>query len=117
MNKLITPAILNSYRPKKDKSVSITFETDEKNGHQIMELHGLTGSYGALVFKPEEQLTTAEIKEIDELDLEVSGKTKAQRLRNVLYKVWETTASEYEFKDFYAERMEGLIDKAKEEII
>ena len=117
MNKLITPAILNSYRPKKDKSVSITFETQEYTAQQIGELHGLVGSYGALVFKPEDQLTSAEIKEIDELDLEVGGKTKAQRLRNVLYKVWETTESEVEFKDFYAEKMEGLIDKLKEDIL
>ena len=117
MDKLTTPVILNSYRPKKDKSVSITFETDEKTAQQIGELHSLVGSYGILLFKPENQLTAAEIKEIDELDLEMGGKTKGQRLRNTIYKVWETTGSEVDFKDFYAERMEGLIGKMKDEIV
>lgn len=114
MNKLITPAVLTKYNPRKDKSVTITFETDEKNANQIMELHELMGKYGGLVFKPESQLTVAEIKEIDSLDIEASGKTKSQRLRNKLYVKHQQIGNPGDsFNNFYARAMDAFIEGIK----
>lgn len=106
-----TAAILVKYNPRKDRSVTITFETDEKNAGQVMELHGLMGTYGGLVFKPEDQLTPQEIKEIDSLDLEMGGKTKSQRLRNKLYIKWQQVGNKGDdFNNFYARSMDKIID-------
>ena len=113
--KLHTPVILTSYRPKKDKSVSITFETDEKTAEQIGELHSLTGMYGYLFFKAEDQLTANEIKQINELETEISGKSKSKRLMNVLFRLHEQ-GGEGSFNDFYANKMESIINKYKSKL-
>jgi hypothetical protein len=116
MNKLLTPAILTKYNPRKDKSITISFETDEKSAEQVMELHGLMGMYGVLLFKPVDQLTKAEIKEIDALDMEMAGKSKATRLRDVLY-VLHKQEGEGDFKDYYADKMERIINQIKDKLV
>jgi len=110
-----TPAILTKYNPRKDKSVTISFETDEKSAEQVAELHGLISQYGALVFKPENQLTPQEIKEIDDLDIEMTGKTKSQRLRNVIYRLHEQEGG-VNFNLFYAQKMEEIINHIKSKL-
>jgi len=112
MKKLITSAILTKYSPRKDRSVSLTFELNEQKAEEVAELHRLTGMYGGLVFKPENQLTKQEIEEIDGLEIELSGKTKSQRLRNVLFKLHQQEGGG-DFNDFYAEKMESLISQIK----
>lgn len=109
---LVTPAILTKYNPRKDKSVTISFETNEKNVQQIMELHNLMGTYGGLVFKPEDQLTPQELKEIDDMSFEMHGKSKSNRLRDVLY-ILHKQEGEGDFKDYYAEKMESIINQIK----
>jgi hypothetical protein len=106
--KLLASAILSNYRPKKDKTVSVTFELNEKTAREIGELHELTGSFGYLLFKAEQQLTNSEIKEINELKTEIVGKTKSQRLRSVLYAIWNQGGCG-KFKDFYSYKMEEII--------
>ena len=115
MNKLHTSVYLDRFNTKKDRTVSITFSTNEKTGKEIGELHELTGSFGYLVFKPGDQLTTDEIKAIDELDTELRGKTKSQRLREVLWLLHQQ-GSEGDFIDYYAEKMEGLIEHYKSKL-
>lgn len=112
MNKLLTSAYLSRYNPKKDKSVSIVFETEEKNAEQIGELHNMVGMVGYLCFKPESQLTTQEIKDIDDMETELGGKTKAQRLRSVIY-LLHLQQGKGDFKDYYSEKMEELITHFK----
>tara|TARA_R100001244_G_scaffold124761_1_gene94645 strand:+ start:134 stop:502 length:369 start_codon:yes stop_codon:yes gene_type:complete len=114
MNNLIIPAILTKYNPRKDKSVTISFETQELSTSQVMELHELMGKYGGLMFKPEDQLTKAEIKEIDELDFEMGGKSKSKRLMDVMYLLHKQEQEKLaphlkDFKDYYAVKMEEMI--------
>lgn len=123
MNIFTTPAVLTKYNPRKDRSVTISFETDEKSAEQIAELHGIMGTYGALVFKAEDQLTPKELKEIKSLDLEMAGKSKSERLRNVLYVLHQqenkgSYKDEYavvkrDFNDYYAQKMEEIINHYK----
>jgi hypothetical protein len=117
MNKLHTSVYLDRFNTKKDRTVSITFSTNEKTGKEIGELHELTGSFGYMIFKPEDQLTKDEIKAIDELDTEVSGKTKAQRLRAVLWVSHKANDEGYDdFVDYYAHKMEELIEHFKSKL-
>lgn len=116
--KLLTSACLDGYGRKKDKSVSIRFVTQEKTSQQIAEIDSMIDMFGYLYFKAEEELTKAEMSELDELDTELydNPKTKAQRLRNVLYKVWEQDKPGNEFKEYYAHKMESLIEHFKDKL-
>jgi hypothetical protein len=117
--KILTSCQLYGYRPKKDKSLSLTFITGEKTPAQVMEIHGLLDSFGYLVFKAEEQLTKEEIESLDSLDSDLydNPKTQSQRLRNVLYKLHEQDNQGIpEFKDFYKHETERIITHYKNKL-
>jgi len=118
--KLLTAAQLDNYSNRKDKSVTIRFITQEKMPSEIMDIHAMIGTFGYLYFKPEETLTKKEIEEIDALDTDLydNPKTKSQRLRGVIWKLWEQDNKGFtEFKDFYSNKMEKIITHLKDQII
>ena len=46
-------------------------------------------------------------------DFEFSGKPPSQRLRGVLYRVWEQGKQEYDFAIWYEAQLEKIINKYK----
>lgn len=113
---LLRTVTLDRANRKKDKSVSLTFTTQlEESSEGFMEIDKLLGYSGVLYFKDSGNLTTEEIKELDNVEVEVEGKTKSQRLRNVLWILNEKTNNE-EFNDFYSTKMEEIIEHFKKQI-
>lgn len=120
MLKIITSAQLDSYRRLKDKSVSLRFVTGEKSSNEIMQIDTMVDSFGYLYFKQESQLTNEEEKELDNLDTDLfdNPKTQSQRIRNVLYKFWQSRDTGFkEFKDYYKSETERIISHYKSKII
>ena len=97
-------AIVNKVTTLKDRSVKIEIITRELDPKELAELFYSVNNEIASVDIPEE---TGELK------------SKAQRFRGVLYKVWETNSKEkYKtFSLFYDSVMEQIIDHYKEKII
>lgn len=116
--RLLTSAVLDRYARRKDRSVSITFSTGEKSSADVMNIDQLTDSYGYLYFKAEESLTPDEVKELDNLDTDLydKPKTQSQRLRSVLYKTWEHHGQGMEFKDYYKQETERIINHYKNKL-
>lgn len=116
---LLRTVTLDRANRLKDKSVSITFTTQlEESSENYMEIDKLLGSNGVLYFKDSGTLTTEEVKELDNVEVEVEGKTKSQRLRNVLY-VYHTQSDGYDastFNDFYTLEMERIIEHYKSKL-
>lgn len=108
--------VLTKFNPRKDKSATLTFETLEQTPEEIGELHATTGTFGYLMFKSENQLTDSEIKDINNLETEVHGKSKSKRLMNVMFVLWEQQGKEGKFEDFYAHEMECIITQVKDEL-
>lgn len=116
MNLLIT-ATLDRANRKRDKSVSLTFVTSsEQSSEEYMAIDKELNQTGVLYFKPDGQLTQKEIDELDNVDIELEGKSKSQRLRNVMYILWQQGAEGKNFKDFYSDRMELLIEQIKQKL-
>lgn len=118
--KLLTAAQLEGYSPRKDKTVTIRFSTQEKTPGQVAEIHEMLDTFGYLYFKSEEQLTKNEIAEIDDLDTDLydNAKTQSQRLRNVLYKNWGQDDQGHEkFKEYYKFQTEKIITHFKDKLI
>ena len=108
---LIIGSILDGYRSLKDKTLKITFETQEPSGEQLVQIASLIGRFGFLAFK-EDMFKENEKLAIETLksDYEETGKTKSQRLRSVLYVNFEQDNKGYEvFDDYYNHNMEKLI--------
>lgn len=117
--KLHTSGQLVGYNPRKDKSLTIRFETGEKSPEDVMKIHSMIDTFGYLVFKAENQLTNEEIKELDNLDVELydKPKTQSQRLRNVLFLNWkQETEGHEEFKDYYKSKTDTIIEHFKNKL-
>ena len=117
--RILTAGLVDGYQRRKDKTVSIRFITQEKTSSEIMQIDELVDSYGMLFFKACETLEQSEIEELDKIDLDVfdQPKTQSQRLRNVLYKLWESQGSNGDFKAFYKQKTEQVISHFKEQIL
>jgi hypothetical protein len=117
--KLITAAQLDGYSPRKDKCVTLRFITQEKSPEEIMHIHQMLDGFGYLYFRAEEQLSKEEIDELDalETDLYDQPKTQSQRIRGVLFKMWEQDNKGYsQFKDFYKHHTEKIIEWLKKKL-
>lgn len=122
--RFLTAAMLDGYQRRKDRTVSVRFVTQEQGSDKIMDIDSMLDSYGFLYFRPEEQLREDEIEELDNLDMDIydNRKTQSQRLRAVLYKVWEQGAGEkhidpyLDFKTFYKQETEKIIQHYKNKL-
>lgn len=112
---IIIPAILDSYRSLKDRTLKITFETNEPTPDQLKDIGISVQKFGYLAFNvgEEEGQLQKIMEQIPKTDLEF-GKTKGQRLRGVLYKLFEQDGEGYDvFDDYYAAKMEKIINHYK----
>ena len=115
---LLRQVTLHKVSTRADKSASINFLTQlEQDGEAFKEIYELLNQNGILYFKPSGELTQQEIDEIENSTIEVEGKSKSQRLRNVLYRLWEQEETKVNFNDFYSQRMEQLIEQIKDRLI
>ncbi len=87
-----------------------------------MEMDRLLNDSGTLFFKSNGSLTKEEIKELDNVEIEVEGKTKSQRLRNVLFVYYQQLSKSTEhytdntFDLFYSKEMERIIQHYKDKL-
>ena len=113
MSNLLTQVTLDRANRKKDKSVSLTFITQlEQSSEEFMKIDSLLNDSGVLYFKSNGNLTKEEINALDDVEIEVEGKTKSQRLRNVLY-VYNKQNDNIDFHEFYSQEMERIIEHFK----
>ncbi len=104
----------DTYRTRKDGSVVLCFETGEVTATEVAVLHTLRNSVGIVAFSRRESMSAKEIKEIESIDAEIDSKSKSERLRNVLYVLFQQQPEGYtDFKQFYADRMERIIQQIK----
>jgi len=127
-DRLMLLAGLEGVNSKKDSTFTLRFSTQELTTHQKLAVLEAQNGFGVLVFKyDKETLSDEEIKEIDQIDVDLydNTKTKSQRLRNTLYVLFQQTELKGHetdelkkelWKDFYATRMELLINKIKEKL-
>jgi len=115
---ILLPAELSSYRPKKDKSFSVTFNTRELTPNEVLDINNLMGSYCYLAIK-ENEIDNAELEILRELKTDLdTGKSPSQRMRNVLYILFNQDNEGYEnFKDYYEHKMNVFIESLKNRIL
>lgn len=112
---LIIGSILEDFRSLKDKTLKLTFSTNEPTPEQIMGIASLTQKFGYLAFK-EDAFKTHEKDVLEGLESEYEdkGKTPAQRLRNVFYVKWQQDPQGYQdFNLYYDYYMNKIIEHYK----
>ena len=119
---------LEGINSKKDNTFSLRFGTQELTETQKLDVIRAQNGFGILVFKyDKESLTDKEMKEIDNIDVDIYEKNKSQseRLRNVLYRFFEQTELQghesketirHLFSDFYRTKTEQIISHFKSKL-
>ena len=115
---LIIPAQLSTYSSLKDRTLKLVFETLEPTPEQLTGIALNQQKFGYLAFKIDtfRQIEKDVINKL-ESDYQEQGKSKAQRLRAVLYRYFEQDSKGYEvFDDYYNYQMEKLINHYKNKL-
>ena len=97
-----------------DGSVSINIHTQELNDETMMRIFNLRKKPGMVLISSGD-ITKQEIEAVENFssDYEFNGKTPSQRLRGVLYRVWEQGKQEYDFAIWYDSQLTRIINKYK----
>jgi hypothetical protein len=87
---IILPAQLDGLRTLADKTIKVTFETGELTPQDLLGLMENIHQFGYLAFK-KEPFAEKEKEMLDNIksDFTFKGKTSSQRLRSVLYLMWQ----------------------------
>lgn len=99
---------------KVDGSVKLIFETRELSGVDIAVLADYRQKEGWLLFSPNE-LESADIPD-EKADSMTNQKTQAQRIRAVIFRLWEQNGKKGDFESYYKAATERMIDQLKEKL-
>jgi len=112
MNPIKIPAILDGSLRKKDRSYSIRFTTSLEVGKEDRDMiDAMFQTEGWLIFAPND----AKEVEIPKDQAEVGQKPRSQRLRGVLFFLWEKKYKDSypDFDAFYNSKMDKWIEDIK----
>ena len=99
-------------RKVSDKTMNVRFNTCEATSEELAIWDEFAGFTGQLAFS----LDSIQEEDIPIEDTEFQTKTPSQRLRGVLFRVWETEGSKGEFNDYYRTEMERIINHFKNKL-
>ena len=116
--RVLMPAILDGYQRRKDRTVSLRFITQEKTSSEVMQIDEALHKFGVLYFRGEENMNSDEVEELDKVELDIydEPKTQSQRLRNVLFILWKQEGEKGDFKTFYKQKTEEIIQHFKNKL-
>jgi len=112
---MIFPAILESVKSRKDKSISLNLGTQEMTPQQSAELMSYNQSFLYVMFKPDD-ISNEEQKVMDSLKSEEDSERPSQskRMRSVLYLLWKQKSEGYDdFARYYDYKMNKFIESLK----
>lgn len=113
--KVLLPATLSKVTSRKDRSYTLSFDTRELSGTEAATLLGELMNEGWLLYSPNEDLKEADVPD-EKADSMTGQKTQAQRLRGVIYRLWEQSGKKGNSNEYYLSIMESLIDQLKERL-
>lgn len=116
---ILIPAILIGYKSRVDKTLVLSFETNEPTPEQITNIALSIQCAGFLAFN-KDVFKTAQLEIIEETkaDYEDKTKTPSKRMRNVLFIAWKQKNEGYErFEDYYKFKMDMFINHVKKQLI
>jgi hypothetical protein len=112
MKKIQFNAIITGIRSKVDGSLGITLGTPEMSPEEKAEFMRLQGVNLIALFAPLDEKTVPTYK----INRDLENKTPAQRLRGVLYIMWEQAGMKGDFDEFYRKHMEKIMDTLKDKL-
>lgn len=115
--KIVLTGILENISTRSDNSVKLTVGSQEMDAADAGNLFVLRNKFIKLLLS-DNNISPMEETLIDEQKLKDGKKvkTKSQRLRAVLYRVWEHSETGLDFDTWYDEEMEKIISHFKQKL-
>lgn len=107
------PVLISSLATKVDGSIKISLETRELGHQDSATLFELRGAEAWAIISPSE-IRDEDVKlPTEKADPSLGTKTPSQRLRAVLYRLWEQNPKGVDFESFYRIKLESIIEQLK----
>jgi Ribonuclease G/E len=114
---VIIEAGIEGVSTRVDNTIKITLGTQELGADSLARIFRLRGKAGlVLISTGEVSQDQIDLVEKSSVDFELGNKTKSQRLRGVLYRLWESLGARDDFDAFYNAKMNKLIEHFKQQI-
>lgn len=117
MNGLLLAITVENITTRKDNTVKLTLGTQELSPGKAGELFNLMNKTAVLYVSPKETISQSEIDQVDQIDPEFGGRTQSQRIRNVLFVLFEKDKEGFkDFDSYYKSKTEKYIEHLKSKI-
>lgn len=114
---LFLAAQVEGVQTRRDGTIKITLGCQELNAAKSGELLTMQNKVCAVYISQKETIAQSVMDQVDSLDVDMPGKTKSQRQRAVLFRIWELDKQGHKtFESFYAYQMELHITQLKEHL-
>ena len=120
MNTFVFAGQIDGYRSLSDKSLKVSLVTSTEVSPETLLNIGNAFQLPCFIAVSSDPFTAPQIEEIEKIkvDYDDGGKTPGQRLRGVLYRMWEQNDERYDtFIDYYNAHMEKLINHYKSKLV
>lgn len=111
---LLLAAQVEGVQTRRDGTLKITLGCQEMSQSKAGELLTMQNKVCAVYISQKETISQAVMDMVDQADVDIPGKTKSQRQRAVLYRIWELQKDGHKtFESYYAAKMEAHITDLK----
>ena len=116
MKGIILAAYIDGIRSRKDRTVALTISTQELSPEKAGEIFSLNGKLITAYLSPSE-ITKDDAGLIDSIEPDMPGKTPSQRLRSILFLLWQQNNEGYKDKNMhYQNYMDRIIEFYKNKL-
>lgn len=112
-NPIQLPVLIAGLATKVDGSIKLTLETRELGGAEASRLFDLRNTEAWCLIQPQEFTEDSVKLPTERADPAVGAKTPSQRMRAIIYRLWEQSRSGTDFESYYRIRMDGLNEQLK----
>lgn len=114
---VITSGQIGKISSMADKTIRVQIDLQELDPEQLSRLFGFLNTY-IKIYISNENITDDEIDIIDAEEIDHESKSPSQRLRNVLYRLWEQDKRGYDdFNLYYQFMMRQITEHYKSKLI
>lgn len=116
MTKIILGAIIEGISTRQDGTFKVVMGTQEIDKSKVADLFSLVNKFSKALITDNNVIQDLDEGLVEGLKVQATKKTKShsQRLRNVIWRVWEANGAKGSFDEYYANEMERVIDAYKE---
>lgn len=114
---LLLAAQVENVSTRRDGTLKVVLGCQELSSSRSGELVSMQNKVCAVYISQKEKVSQQVIDMVDRTDVDLPGKTKSQRQRAVLFRIWELEKEGHKsFESYYSAKMESHINELKEHL-